>query len=423
MEAKKFKSDPGAKRKTGKKTRHPAHGKTDPSPYANFELQTALDELKKRAVARSRKLQVIREEADRVSRETCEFLARINERIRLPMNSVIGSVVRLLETDLDADQRTYAQTISQSGSSLLRSVDDALELSKMEAGLVDIKKESFNLKLTAKNVVAEVSGRVPNTQTAFNLKYNPILPKWFKGDSKKIRHILTGMVENTITSASKWPLELYIDGVVKKDTVDLNFQVRDTGINNLCPHENNPGGLGMVITRRLVDLMGGTTDVSFEPETGTICIVQLRLDIAQGARPHRSEKSKIFSTDTTNQPVGITPEISQLIDMDYVIRLKRDFQAGLLKTLLQQYFSDAEQALRNLARVVEKRDFSKTQDLLHLLKGCSANFGASAIVKLCDRHRARLKNLQDMTKADVVDLKQTYQGTKNQLLLAANKAL
>jgi len=179
----------------------------------------------------------------------------------------------------------------------------------------------------------------------------------------------------------------------------------------------------MVITSRLVDLMGGTTDISFEPGTGTTYIVHLTLTISQVPCPDTSGKQLISAPKTRKQPSGIAPEISQLIDMDYVNNLKKDFQGGLLKILLQQYFSDAEQALRDLARAVEKGDFSKTQNLLHLLKGCSANFGASAIVNLCDNHSTRLKNFEDMTKADVVDLKQTYQGTKNQLLLAANRAL
>ncbi len=423
MEAKKYKSSPDRKQKPGEKTGHRAQGKTDQPLYANIELQTALDELESHVLERSRKLQMIREETRQASRGTSEFLSHIGHKIRPATNSVIDLAGRLLETDLDASQKTYAQAISQSGSSLLRSVDNALELSRVEAGLAELKKESFNLERMVKNVIAQVSEHSANKQISFSLNYNPKLPAWFAGDSGKICLILTGVVENAITSTNKGELGIYVDGVLNKKTVDLRFQVREAGTNNTSAHENYPGGLGMVITTRLVDLMGGTTDISFESRTGTTYIVHLTLDISQAPRVDRSGKQQISATETRKLPISITPEISQLIDMDYVNRLKKDFQTGLLKTLLQQYFSDTEQALRDLARAVEKGDFSKTQNLLHLLKGCSANFGASAIVELCDRHRARLKNLEDMTKADVVDLKQTYQGTKNQLLLAANRAL
>jgi len=423
MVAKKFKSDPDRKQKPGKKTRHRAQGKPGQPLYANIELQTALDELESHVLERSRKLQMIREETRQASRGTSEFLARISEKIRPPLNSVIGMAERMLETDLDTEQKTCVQTLSQSGSSLLRSVDDAFELSRMEAGLAELKKESFNLERTVKDVITRASEHTANKQISFSLNYDPELPLWFEGDSEKIHQILTGIVENAIISATKGALGFYVDGVLNKDTVDLRFQVRNAGINNTSPHENNPTGLGMVITSRLVDLMDGTTDISFEPGTGTTYIVHLGLDISHVAGSQTSEKTGTSSVESTNHPVAISPDFSQLIDMDYVNNLKKDFKAGLLKTLLQQYFSDAEQALRDLARAVEKHDFSKAQDLLHLLKGCSANFGASAIVNLCDNHRTRLKNLEDMTKADIMGLKQTYQGTKNQLLMAANRAL
>jgi len=111
---------------------------------------------------------------------------------------------------------------------------------------------------------------------------------------------------------------------------------------------------------------------------------------------------------------------ASLIDLDYVKKMRSDFPGGVYLSLAQQYFCDTEQTLRNLEHAVDNRDVATVKNLLHLLKGCSANFGASTIVELCSDQTRRLMRLQDMTKSEFVHLKQIYEDTRVQLLKIVN---
>ena len=118
-----------------------------------------------------------------------------------------------------------------------------------------------------------------------------------------------------------------------------------------------------------------------------------------------------------------TGTLTVVIDRDYVNKMKSDFQSTIFSTLLEQYYSDSEQVLRDLECAVESRDTSQTKNLLHLLKGCSANFGASAIVELCEGHTMRFEHSHNMTMPEFARLKQTYENTRDQLQQAAGSGL
>ncbi len=110
---------------------------------------------------------------------------------------------------------------------------------------------------------------------------------------------------------------------------------------------------------------------------------------------------------------------SSMIDAGYVNKMRSDFPGGVFASLVQQYCSDTERTLRNLEHAVERGDPSQVKNLLHLLKGCSANFGAAAIVELCSDYTAHLKHVKSMTESEFAHLKQMYEDTKKQLLLVA----
>lgn len=120
--------------------------------------------------------------------------------------------------------------------------------------------------------------------------------------------------------------------------------------------------------------------------------------------------------DIPGQPGTDHRDSAQLIDVEYVNELKRNFETVLFRSLVQQYCRDAEQALHDLEQAVENRDFPAAQNLLHLLKGCSANFGALAFVELCTGYTIKLKSGQGMTETDISQLKQIYDITKDRLL-------
>ncbi len=105
-----------------------------------------------------------------------------------------------------------------------------------------------------------------------------------------------------------------------------------------------------------------------------------------------------------------------MIDVGYVNKMRSDFSGGVFASLVQQYCSDTERTLRDLEHAEKIGDFSTVKNLLHLLKGCSANFGAAAIVELCSDYTERLNRVKSMTKNELAHLKQIYEDTKKQLL-------
>jgi len=110
---------------------------------------------------------------------------------------------------------------------------------------------------------------------------------------------------------------------------------------------------------------------------------------------------------------------SSFIDEDYVRKLKADFNPDPFRSLLQYFFNDVEQAIEDLENAVNRNDTSEIQNLLHLLKGCSANFGARTIVAFCIDHKEGLNRPEGMTEAQIMQLKQIYESCKDQLLQAA----
>jgi len=122
------------------------------------------------------------------------------------------------------------------------------------------------------------------------------------------------------------------------------------------------------------------------------------------------------ATEIPNQILNRIGDVQPLVDLDYVKKMKSDFPDGIFASLVQQYCCDIELTLRNLEHAVDSRDVSTVKNLLHLLKGCSANFGAPAVVEFCSDQTERLMRSEDMTKSDFVRLKQIYEDTKDRLL-------
>lgn len=134
----------------------------------------------------------------------------------------------------------------------------------------------------------------------------------------------------------------------------------------------------------------------------------------------QQDQSPQHSADekTIIRVAGEESESSQLMDVGYLNDMKSKFQGDVFNTLVQQFCSDAENTLSALEHAFKQYDAVEIGKLLHLLKGCSANFGASALVELCDANTRRLKCLEDMTLADIVQLRQAYSGTKDCLVQA-----
>jgi signal transduction histidine kinase/DNA-binding response OmpR family regulator len=274
-------------------------------------LETALSERDQR----EKELRIASEEAARASKAKSEFLANMSHEIRTPMNGVIGMAELILETELNQDQRIYAETISKSGSALLTIINDILDFSKIEAGKLELDPISFDLNKALEDVVALIAAKASQKDVEVTLRYDPELPCNYLGDIGRIRQIMTNIIGN----AAKFTLSGYVlisvSGVQTSDGIQLRFDVEDTGIG--IPKEkidsifnefeqvegtasrNFEGtGLGLAISTRLIKIMDGDISVTSEVGQGSIFSIQLTLPTTNDMPCDEAEENINFTGKT-----------------------------------------------------------------------------------------------------------------------------
>jgi signal transduction histidine kinase/CheY-like chemotaxis protein len=224
------------------------------------------------------------------------LLAKINHEIRTPLNGVLGMASLMAETSLTDEQREYNDTIRDCGDSLLKVVNDILlndllEYSKVESGKMELEQKDFGLE-NALEEVLDVFARKAS-QHGVELVYNvdADVPTQIIGDNLRLKQVLTNLVDNSIrfTRDGEILIKVYSRPPVSTSALELVFDVHDTGIGmdtekvkklsaRLAGAENqiNTEGVGLIICKKLVELMGGTLKLESQPGKGTLVSFSIR---------------------------------------------------------------------------------------------------------------------------------------------------
>ncbi|MGN0367625.1 MAG: ATP-binding protein [Wujia sp.] len=242
------------------------------------------------------------EDANAAYKTQAEFLANMSHEIRTPINGILGMLqLTLMAEDLQADYRDNLLTAKGCADNLLRLINDILDISKLEAGKYNLKEEIFDVRSAIEETVAAQVPTATNKGLALDCTFGNNIPKLAKGDGQRIQQILNCLLSNALKFTSEGSVRVKIAALdAAKENINLRIAVADTGIgiseknmdklfirfsqvDSSDTRKYGGSGLGLVISKQIAELMGGTISVQSKEGIGSTFIAEIPLKVVKAA--------------------------------------------------------------------------------------------------------------------------------------------
>ncbi|RII25958.1 MAG: hypothetical protein CXR30_17495 [Geobacter sp.] len=277
-------------------------------------------------------LRLARDAAEKANRAKTDFLANMSHEMRTPLNSIIGGAEYLAEASLTSDQGRCLDMIRQAGNNLLALVNDLIDLSRIEAGRMELLPRDFCLKDILEHTLSMLSGEARSKKLELALDLDAGLPRMLIGDEIRLQQVLVNLLANAIKFTFEGSVRISaIGGSQKDDLIPVTFEVRDTGIgieesklemifetftqaDSSITRKYGGSGLGLAISRKLVETMGGHLRVASKVGVGSQFGFTIPLRVSSGSEiSDKAEKPAQAKSEVPGSPVAANDDSLPLV--------------------------------------------------------------------------------------------------------------